>query len=87
MSSRFHQQPAVGDPGRTTLRRSIAGSALGNAAEWYGYGVYSYLTAYMAANFFGNQGQAGTGRHAHPRDPGVVIPDQAAGRHRPGSAG
>lgn len=45
--------------GRTTLRRSIAGSALGNAAEWYDYGVYSFLTVYMAANFFGDDGDGG----------------------------
>lgn len=45
--------------GRRNLRRSITGSALGNATEWYDYGVYSYLTAYMAANFFGDDGDGG----------------------------
>lgn len=45
--------------GRKSLRRSIAGSALGNAAEWFDYGVYSYLTVYMAANFFSSGGDSG----------------------------
>lgn len=44
------------------LRRSIAGSALGNAVEWYDYGVYGYLTIFMAVNFFGSQdGDGGLG--------------------------
>lgn len=44
------------------LRRSILGSALGNAVEWFDYGVYGYLTIYMATNFFGSQeGDGGLG--------------------------
>jgi MHS family proline/betaine transporter-like MFS transporter len=37
---------------RRTLRRSIAGSALGNAVEWFDYGVYSYVAGYIASAFF-----------------------------------
>jgi len=37
---------------RRTLRQSIAGSALGNAVEWFDYGVYSYVAGYIASAFF-----------------------------------
>lgn len=48
--------------GRKSLHRSILGSALGNAVEWFDYGVYGYLTIYMAVNFFGSQkGDGGLG--------------------------
>lgn len=48
--------------GRRVLRRSITGSALGNAVEWYDYGVYGYLTIFMAVNFFGSkEGDGGLG--------------------------
>ncbi|MYU10524.1 MFS transporter [Streptomyces sp. SID8361] len=51
-----------GQAGPGTLRRSIAGSALGNAVEWYDYGVYSYLTVYISVNFFGSRdGDGGLG--------------------------
>ncbi|MFD2757856.1 MFS transporter [Gulosibacter faecalis] len=33
-------------------RKSVAGSALGNAIEWFDYGIYGYLVTYIAANFF-----------------------------------
>jgi MHS family proline/betaine transporter-like MFS transporter len=34
------------------LRQAIAGSALGNAVEWFDYGVYSYVAGYVASAFF-----------------------------------
>ena len=37
------------------LRRAIAGSALGNAVEWFDYGVYSYVAPYIASAFFPGQ--------------------------------
>ncbi len=37
---------------RRTLRRAISGSALGNAVEWFDYGVYSYVSVYIANAFF-----------------------------------
>lgn len=47
---------------RKSLKRSITGSMLGNAVEWYDYGVYGYLTIYMATNFFGSEaGDGGLG--------------------------
>ncbi len=48
--------------GKQALHRSILGSALGNAVEWFDYGVYGYLTIYMATNFFGSvEGDGGLG--------------------------
>lgn len=47
---------------KKTLHRAILGSALGNAVEWFDYGVYGYLTIYMAVNFFGSEaGDGGLG--------------------------
>jgi MHS family proline/betaine transporter-like MFS transporter len=34
------------------LRRAIAASAIGNAVEWFDYGVYAYLTTYIAVALF-----------------------------------
>lgn len=58
-------EPKKGDPagefaapdleseeGRKTIRRAIAGSAIGNATEWFDYGVYAVLITYITANFF-----------------------------------
>lgn len=37
---------------KRTLKRAITGSALGNAVEWFDYGVYSYVSVYIAHAFF-----------------------------------
>ncbi|WP_152364552.1 MFS transporter [Microlunatus speluncae] len=33
-----------------TLRRAVGASAIGNATEWFDYGLYAYGTAYITAN-------------------------------------
>ncbi|MER7795722.1 MFS transporter [Microbacterium sp. NPDC096154] len=38
--------------GRRTIRKAIAASAVGNATEWFDYGIYSVSVAYITANFF-----------------------------------
>ena len=43
-----------------TLRKAITGSAVGNATEWYDYGVYAYVAVQIADNFFPNSGLVGT---------------------------
>lgn len=35
-----------------TLRRAIAAAALGNAMEWYDFGVFAYLAVYIGSAFF-----------------------------------
>lgn len=34
------------------LRRVVAASAMGNAIEWFDYGIYGYLASYVGAAFF-----------------------------------
>jgi MHS family proline/betaine transporter-like MFS transporter len=36
----------------TTLRRAVAASAIGNATEWFDYGVYAYAAVYIGKAFF-----------------------------------
>lgn len=36
------------------LHRAIGASAIGNAVEWFDYGVYAYLTTHIAASLFPN---------------------------------
>ncbi|AUH67157.1 MULTISPECIES: MFS transporter [Gordonia] len=44
-----------------TLRKAIAASAIGNATEWYDYGVYAATTTYLTQAFFpGHLGTIGT---------------------------
>ncbi|MGH3096601.1 MAG: MFS transporter [Streptosporangiales bacterium] len=42
----------IAAPDKSTLRRAIAGSAMGNATEWYDYGSYAYVASAIGANFF-----------------------------------
>lgn len=44
---------------RKTARRSVAGSAIGNAIEWFDYGVYGYLVVYISTLFFTFGDEAG----------------------------
>src|SRR5699024_389914 len=34
------------------LRRAVSASALGNATEWFDYGVYAYVATEIGENFF-----------------------------------
>jgi MFS transporter, MHS family, proline/betaine transporter len=45
---------------RKTARRCVAGSAIGNAIEWFDYGIYGYLVTYISTLFFtfGDEGGA-----------------------------
>jgi MHS family proline/betaine transporter-like MFS transporter len=43
------------------IRKAIAASAMGNATEWYDYGVYAAVATYLTAAFFpGSFGNIGT---------------------------
>ncbi|GAB2997414.1 MFS transporter [Amycolatopsis acidiphila] len=35
-----------------TMRRAVAGAAMGNAVEWFDYGIYGYLATSIGLNFF-----------------------------------
>ncbi|MGH3412367.1 MAG: MFS transporter, partial [Marmoricola sp.] len=46
---------AAGTPepvSQSMLRRAVAAAAIGNATEWYDYGVYSYVAVEIGNNFF-----------------------------------
>ncbi|MFW0788432.1 MFS transporter [Gordonia sp. CPCC 205333] len=48
-------------PDQRVLRRAIGASAIGNATEWYDYGVYAATTTYLTHTFFpGSWGGVGT---------------------------
>lgn len=42
----------VEQPDDRTVRRAVAGAAMGNAVEWFDYAIYSYLVASIGLNFF-----------------------------------
>ena len=47
--------------GRKVLHRAIAASAMGNATEWFDYGVYAAVATYITSHFFpGDLGTLGT---------------------------
>jgi MHS family proline/betaine transporter-like MFS transporter len=46
--------PRSTDP--ATLRRAIGASAMGNATEWFDYGIYAYGVTYISAAFFPGSG-------------------------------
>jgi MFS transporter, MHS family, proline/betaine transporter len=39
-------------PDERTIRRAVAGAAMGNAVEWFDYAIYSYLIGSIGRNFF-----------------------------------
>lgn len=46
--------------GRKTIRKAIGASAMGNATEWFDYGIYAVAITYITANFFPTEGGLGT---------------------------
>src|SRR5690554_5300517 len=52
MSGEFATPKTETVEGRKTIRRAIGASAIGNATEWYDYGVYAVAVTYITANFF-----------------------------------
>ena len=44
--------PTGSAPSNAVLRRAIGASAIGNAVEWFDYGIYAYGTTYIAAALF-----------------------------------
>lgn len=48
----FNPMPSSPSVDDATLRRAIAASALGNATEWFDYGIYAYGVTYISAALF-----------------------------------
>ncbi|MDY6810705.1 MAG: MFS transporter, partial [Actinomycetota bacterium] len=57
-----HPRPDPESPeGKSILRKAISASAIGNATEWYDYGVYAATATYLTDVFFpGDLGTLGT---------------------------
>ncbi|MAU82370.1 MAG: MFS transporter [Gordonia sp.] len=57
-----HPRPDPESPeGKSILRKAISASAIGNATEWYDYGVYAATATYLTDAFFpGDLGTLGT---------------------------
>lgn len=54
-------EPAEAEVDKSVLHKAIAASAIGNATEWFDYGVYSTVATYITLNFFpGDLGSIGT---------------------------
>jgi MFS transporter, MHS family, proline/betaine transporter len=62
-------RPSIAQPSRpatiksgssATLRRAIAASAMGNATEWFDYGIYAYGVAYISAAIFPGEADEAT---------------------------
>jgi MFS transporter, MHS family, proline/betaine transporter len=51
-SQQQHRAGTDTTPDAPTLRRAIAASAMGNAVEWFDYGVYAYVAVYIGRAFF-----------------------------------
>jgi MFS transporter, MHS family, proline/betaine transporter len=43
-------------PDARTVRKAVAASAIGNATEWFDYGVYAVSVTYITQNFFPGEG-------------------------------
>ncbi|MFI8597957.1 MFS transporter [Rothia koreensis] len=53
--------PAPVEPDLKTVRKAVGASAIGNATEWFDYGLYAVSTAYLTHHFFpGGNGQLWT---------------------------
>lgn len=54
--------PTLDDPraSAAALRRAVAASAIGNATEWFDYGIYAYGVSYIAAALFPGAAQEAT---------------------------
>ena len=54
------QSSATSDPPPDVLRKAIAASAIGNATEWFDYGIYAYGVTYISAAIFPGDTQEAT---------------------------
>lgn len=44
--------PSPVEPDLKTVRKAVGASAIGNATEWFDYGLYAVSTAYLSQHFF-----------------------------------
>jgi MFS family permease len=54
------QSNAVAEPSPAVLKKAVAASAIGNATEWFDYGIYAYGVSYISAAIFPGDTQSAT---------------------------
>ena len=59
-SEQAHPPTVVKDPPPEVVRNAVAASAIGNATEWFDYGIYAYGVAYISAAFFPGEAEPAT---------------------------
>ena len=66
---------------KKTLKRAITASAMGNATEWFDYGVYAYAAVYIQQVFFpsDNESTSALRRSDTGRSPGRPPAEPMAG--------
>ena len=52
--------PSGEQPSPAVLHRAVAASAIGNATEWFDYGIYAYGVTYISAALFPGEAQEAT---------------------------
>ncbi|SEP93972.1 Major Facilitator Superfamily protein [Mycobacterium sp. 88mf] len=55
-----YREPAENPPDSGVLKRAIAASAIGNATEWFDYGIYAYGVGYISAAIFPGDAKGAT---------------------------
>ena len=58
-----HRQdgPEHSEVPEATVRKAVGAAAMGNLVEWFDYGIYSYVTVYIAASILGGDDSANVG--------------------------
>ncbi|MDT5105152.1 MAG: transporter, family, proline/betaine transporter, partial [Mycobacterium sp.] len=51
-SEQAHPPTVMTDPPPEVVRKAVAASAIGNATEWFDYGIYAYGVTYISAAIF-----------------------------------
>lgn len=44
-------QPQLKEPDKATVRKAVAASAIGNATEWFDYGIFAVSVTYITQHF------------------------------------
>ncbi len=58
-----HRQdgPEQSEVPEATVRKAVGAAAMGNLVEWFDYGIYSYVTVYIAASILGGDNASNVG--------------------------
>ena len=85
VSEQAHPPTAEPESPPGVVRKAVAASAIGNATEWFDYGIYAYGVTYISAAIF--PGDTEDRDPARADDVRGLVPGPAARRAGLGSAG